>query len=38
MRHLLDVQRLCELPGHDGTESVQDPVSTLGGECRPEVA
>jgi hypothetical protein len=38
MRHLLGVQRLCELPGHDDTESVQDPVSALGGECRPEVA
>jgi hypothetical protein len=38
MRHLPDVQRLRKLPGHDGTESVQDSVSALGGECRPEVA
>jgi hypothetical protein len=38
MRHLLEVQRLGELPDHDDTESVQDPVSALGGEGRPEVA
>jgi hypothetical protein len=38
MRHLLDVRGLCELPGHDEAEGVQDSLPPLGRECRPEVA
>ena len=38
MRHLLKVRRLCEVPGHDATEGVQDSLSAFGGECRPEAA